>query len=625
MRAFHLIAGTALAVTSVWAVAQDPESLLPPGFNQPTAAPTPSPTSAPAPVRPAAPAAGSEGRSIAVPVIQELPQGYEPPVVQAGAEQSGIGDGSLLKRIPSVDELARMTPEEFQQLLGSEKLFDIPQGARRAVRQLGMIDTHEGGLDGTVLASQNGDLVRLALSANRGALVSRWGHILLRRALASRLNAPRGMTEQDFLALRVGLLLRMGEVDAARAVLQDLDTGDFTPELTALSLNTYVDTADLTGICPTMNTQGFTRDDAQWQAAKSICLAFRGDGSEALRQLDRATSQGKMDRIDLLLAQKYAGAAGRARRAVTIEWDKVETITPWRFALANAVGLEPPAPLMAAAPARYEYLTAQAPMVGISRRLVASDRAGSAGILSSAAMVDLYSQAHGDPDTPQEWSERTQALRDAYLGVDPAARLLAMQSLWSGAGGAEQKYSRQVLTAYAAAKLPVAKAYADSADDIIGSMLAAGLDANAARWLAAVEPGSEAWALIALAQPKSGGVDSGQVDKFLEDDSSVDGRKGHLFVAGLAGLGRIDAEAAGRYSGDLDLELGVNTRWTKAIDSAAQSNDVVTVAFLAGLGMQGSNWSRMTPRYLFHIVAALRRVGLEPEARMIAAEAVARA
>jgi hypothetical protein len=46
---------------------------------------------------------------------------------------------------------------------------------------------------------------------------------------------------------------------------------------------------------------------------------------------------------------------------------------------------------------------------------------------------------------------------------------------------------------------------------------------------------------------------------------------------------------------------------------------------LAGLGMQGSSWQRMTPRYLYHIVSALRTVGLDAEARMIAAEAVARA
>ncbi len=41
--------------------------------------------------------------------------------------------------------------------------------------------------------------------------------------------------------------------------------------------------------------------------------------------------------------------------------------------------------------------------------------------------------------------------------------------------------------------------------------------------------------------------------------------------------------------------------------------------------MQGSGWERMTPLHLYHIVRALDAVGMNAEARMIAAEAVARA
>ena len=48
------------------------------------------------------------------------------------------------------------------------------------------------------------------------------------------------------------------------------------------------------------------------------------------------------------------------------------------------------------------------------------------------------------------------------------------------------------------------------------------------------------------------------------------------------------------------------------------------MAVLAGLGMQGSGWDKMTALHLYHIVGALNRVGLGAEARMIAAEAVAR-
>ena len=48
------------------------------------------------------------------------------------------------------------------------------------------------------------------------------------------------------------------------------------------------------------------------------------------------------------------------------------------------------------------------------------------------------------------------------------------------------------------------------------------------------------------------------------------------------------------------------------------------MALLAGLGMQGTGWDKMTSVNLYHIVSALNRVGLGAEARMIAAEAVAR-
>ena len=54
-------------------------------------------------------------------------------------------------------------------------------------------------------------------------------------------------------------------------------------------------------------------------------------------------------------------------------------------------------------------------------------------------------------------------------------------------------------------------------------------------------------------------------------------------------------------------------------------DNAALVALLAGLGMQGDGWARMTARHLFRIVDSLNRVGLSAEARMIAAEAVARA
>ena len=45
---------------------------------------------------------------------------------------------------------------------------------------------------------------------------------------------------------------------------------------------------------------------------------------------------------------------------------------------------------------------------------------------------------------------------------------------------------------------------------------------------------------------------------------------------------------------------------------------------LAAIGMQTPQWRGVPPAMLYRIVSALRAVGLEGEARMIAAEALAR-
>lgn len=488
-----------------------------------------------------------------------------------------------------------------------------------------MIDASEGGIASGSFARQNAALVRAALDGNKGTLVSRWGHILLRRALASRLDAPAGMNPADFAAGRAALLVRMGEGEAARALVQDVDAGNYTPALTSTALDVYAFTADITGICPVIAVLGGVRKDPDWLVLRSVCEAFRGNGTAAMAQLDRYEGGKVWPKIDMLLAQKYAGAAGSARRAVKIEWDGINELTPWRYAFTIGVGLEPPEALMRDAAQRYHLAAATAPMLPLTTRALAGDRAGATGVLSSAAMVDLYGQIYAQEDITGDWQTRADALRRAYIGQSPADRLAAIKELWGDGGDGRTRYSRQVLTAYAAARLPPSESFAPDAADLIASMLAAGLDQNAARWAGQVESGSLAWGLLALSAPNSGGtIGTGSLDNFYDADPSDGYRKSRFLLAGLAGLGRIDSATAQDFTEKLSVELGRQTRWTRLIDAAADHNNQGMVMLLAGLGMQGESWDKMTTVHLYHIVAALNRVGLGAEARMIAAEAVAR-
>jgi len=605
--------------------AQDrPESLLPPGFDDPAPSPSPTPVpTAPPVTRPtAAPTLAPAPPPRRAPESGTGEEGAEgepapesrPPVPRLSQEQ--------LEDLPSIEELEDLPTDELDELLGLKPKFDIPPAARRSLSQVGLLAPAEGGFATRSLARQPARLVRAVLAGTRTPLVSRWGHILMRRALASRLAAPEGMDPVEFAALRAGVLNRMGEHVAARGIAQDVDTANWNAGLTGEALSAYVALTDFTGACPAIRLQGSARTDAQWVMWQAICDAYAGEPTRAAAELDRALNQGIAPRIDVLLARRYAGAAGRGQRAVEIDWDEVEDMNPWRFGLATALGEPVPEDLLADAEPYYALAAASAPQLSPDERLGLAGRAAAAGVFSADAMVNLFSQVYADSAIGGEPAAQAGALREAYISPAPETRIAAMQRLWGD--GAAPDYGALVATAYAAARVPASAALAEAAGDLIASMLTAGLDRDAAAWRDLVSEGSMGWALVALADPDGGRAGQGAVDAFVDADDSARQRKSAFLIAGLAGLGRIDGDDRAAFAERLGIDLARETRWTRMIARAGEVENAALVAMLAGLGMQGTDWAQMTPLHLYHIVRSLRLVGLEAEARMIAAEAVAR-
>lgn len=191
MRRLAALSGgaAALALVSGLALAQNaPESLLPPGFEEPRPAPSPAPRPSPSGGA-QAPAPAPSGNATSVPVIQPLPSG--------GSNRAPAPAPAPLPdfagKLPSLDQIERMSTDEIDELLGLKPKVDIPPGARRSLERVGVLAPAEGGLPTFSLANQPASLVRAALAGSDGPVVSRWGHILLRRALASRLAAPADM------------------------------------------------------------------------------------------------------------------------------------------------------------------------------------------------------------------------------------------------------------------------------------------------------------------------------------------------------------------------------------------------------------------------------------------------
>lgn len=606
-----LLAGAAvsLVLSSSLVLAQrGPKSLLP-GFDEPSPAPSPAPaqTRAPAPS-----ATAPAGR----------PAGAAPAEAVPGAPALPAAPIAIPSGLPSLDQIEKLDPDQLDEMLGLKPRYDIPPAARRSMERVGVLASYEGGLPEPALANQPAAIVRAALRGMRGPVVSRWGHILLRRALASRLEAPAGMDPAEFAGLRARALNLIGEYAVARALVQDVDTGNWDAGLIDAGLTAYLGTADVTGACPVIQLQGSARDDAQWQLWRSICRAYGGETARARSELNRALRVELAPPIDVLLAQRYAGAAGAGGGAVTLEWDDVDQLTPWRLALAGALGAKIPQALL---DKRTPYLDRAAlanPAMPLGIRIRGAEAAARSGILSAAAAVDLYSEVYAENGISGDAPATAASLREAYVAGDPAARLAAMREIW---GTGADNYGRYVLTAYAAARITPQSDLSDDAPQLIASMLSAGLDADALSWAQFAPQGSEAWALLALAQPqRANPVNGGQVDTFVGADASQDRRKSAFLVAGLAGLGRLDDASRSQFDGQLAMGLERQTRWSQLIDRAAAVDNKGLVALLAGVGMQGTSWNQMTARHLFHIVRALDRVGLSAEARMIAAEAVAR-
>ena len=587
-----------------------PESLLPPGFGEPAPAPRPGPTVSPTP----APAPVPSGSVTQQPID---------PSRQIDGEQDITETGRDLPLL-TLDENGELDLEALDEALQSQ--YVLSAGERRSTDEIGVLTPQYKGLPKDAFGNEGGLYLTSLIKNLNGPILSRWGSILLRRALLSKVVSPENIDPADWTAERAWRLLRMGEADAARSLVLKVDVGNYTPRLYEVAMQAHLATADPAGICPLVDAGARVSDAPTWVMFRPICASLSGEQSRATSLLQQARRNKAATGIDYLLAEKTIGAGFEGRRAVSILWDDIEFFNNWRFGLGVATGVEPPDRLYDQAGRHVQGWRARAPMLPMASRMKAADIAAAIGVFSSQAMVDLYAAAYDDPETSDDLKAQASVLRQAYTNDTAETRLTAMRDLWVRSDNELTRYSSKILTARAAAKIPPAAALRDQSHDLIASMLTAGLDRSAIRWTNIVEEGSDGWALLAVASPnRKSPVSYGALDDFGDADTSDDKLRSKFLLAAVAGLARADQQTIADFADDLSLDLRRTTRWTRAIQLASRRGQKGTVALLAAVGMQGRSWNAMSPLHLYHIVQSLERVGLEPEARMIAAEALTRA
>ncbi len=574
------VAGAAIAQSQ-------PESILPPGFGDPPA-PTPAPTPTPTPTTPNAATPGS---------------GTETP-------------DAAPRRAPSPD---------------LTRLEDIITSQGLDTAMAGVIWPAAIGYTGDAWGSSSGKFLSVVLRRTDGSLASRWAQIGLRNMLLARTAAPGGVNPADWVAERAWLLLKLGEADAARLLVAAVDTDTFTPKMVQVAAQVALANSDPSGLCA-IETDLPKVEPKMAPLVSAMCASLAGESERAAADIERARRRGRGDPIDVALAAKVVGAGANTARATTIEWEPVNLLSSWRYGLATATAMMPPERLITRAAPQVRGWLARAPMFSAPQKMAAARTAAAMGVMSSDAMVDLYSAAYDYTDPEELDGTDPFRLRQAFVGKDRAARLTALRSLWGNANDSEKQMAGWVTTARAAVLVRPDAELADDAPNLIAALFAGGYDRHAARWVAVAddfddEKGDAAWAMLALGVEAPGEltISQGRIEDFAKRDTSVGKRRTGLLVAGLAGLGRIDAQVAGRLNKRHRLGLDRKTKWTALIDGAAMRRQAGTAMLLAASAMQAPSVGDVPALYMFHAVNALRRTGQEGVARMIAAEALARA
>ena len=508
--------------------------------------------------------------------------------------------------------------------------IEYPAHARRDPFVVGRIDPVAAGLGDNPWGGANGTFLSSLMRRMDTPLASRWAHIALRNALLAKAHAPVGVNPIDWVAERSWLLLRLGEADGARLLVAGVDSDRFTPKMTQVGVQSALANADPPALCPI--EPSIRKYDPGIRAfVSAMCASLSGEPESAAAQIDDARRRGRVGGIDLLLAQKVVGAGSNTGRAVTIEWDPVDRLTAWRFGLATATGMVPPDRLMKDASTQLRAFQARAPLLSPEQRLQSAQIAAGLGVFSSQSMIDLYSALYDATDPSDLPGTGAWQLHQAFAGKDRDTKLAAMRKLLDSAKDPLPHEAVRAMLGRAASMIAPNADLGKDAPELIAAMLSAGYDRAAARWIPVVremdgDAADRSWAMLALAAPDPRGLDlsNSRLSTFINHDKSADKARSALLVAGLAGLGRLEAGTAESLSRRFGLAIGRQSTWTKMIDAAAGRGQPATLLVLAGTGLQTADWLTVPGSHQYHIVAGLVRTRQDYAARMIAAEALSR-
>lgn len=495
---------------------------------------------------------------------------------------------------------------------------------------VGLLDAEHGGL-GVLLwhGVPRGAVLRL-LPEVAPAMPSPAARGLMRRLLLTDAAAPQPAMDEvpplrRFGALRVEALAALGDPRGALDLAVKLP-GVLEDETAARAV---VDAQLLQGTldCPWADAVGKPFPTLYWQRLDLFCRARSGDREGARLVLELLGDQSDRDEAFRALAEAMVGGG-----------------------VPHVRGIKDPAPLtlammrLAAAPASPGLLTLDpARLAGVARiassdpatRVTAAERAATALYLDARALGDAYRAAPARGD--EQYRLKDLAARDrgarvrglvqqAFTGAaDGNRRLnLAAQALdlldppmWAGPPGAvvAAMFDTVTVNVEAAALAPAA----------VRLYEAQGQADKARRWrdlATRTGAGARLWPLAVVSNPAAGGL-SAWLDESLRgaDPAASERVAGTLKLLQALGA-EVPDEALRRTAAELPAPQGDPMLWSQ-LGMAVKDGRIGETVLLALVMLGEAGPAGTPPATLARLVGALRTVGLEPDARALAREAIA--
>jgi hypothetical protein len=569
---------------------------------------------------------------------------------------------------PAAADPAKTTPDEAAQ---PSSVAPAPAGVTVAPRPLdgaaitvnqlesvdpdaiGLIADGQGGYAQTLWQGAQWSLVRGLMPRIPAGSQSPALRDMARRLLISRASVPVGKPlNASFVALRVDRLLASGDVGNALALLKITPDERRDEALSRTRIEALFFNNNNSGACKAIGSAANDYSGLYWSQAQAFCLALSGAHARASLIADLLRErESEIEPLFFAAIEALAGSKGA-------ESPVLKAPSALHLAMMRAAGFRFPAEIVQTGQASVLRAIALAPNAELDTRLVAAEKAHRIGALSGDEIIHLYlgipfskKELNGPISAAEEsWTPRTRALllRVAASQTVALAKAEVLRRAW------ELGRERDGYAEIAGASVPIVEAIEPAAEliwfarDAARVLFGASSIKKGIGWYAIAAADAQRidearvaeaalWPLAVLADRQEAGQEAGQeavpfsaerVRKWLESRKQADpqsaGREAIAFFTLLDALGKTLPPELWQLllDGPFTTNLpGLSAVWSHGLAGASTDGRIGEAILLTVVGAGETARGNLTVADAARMISALRRLGLEADARRLAVEA----